>query len=72
MKSVWSGTLERKVFEKTTETREALLNGAPTADLVLYNYRVGYLHGLQEALRLAEEVDNEQLGYSNASTRSAT
>lgn len=73
MKSTFFGALEWALNQKIADTREAALPAVPLEDLNLANFRVGYLQGLQEALRLAEEVDQQMLGVSpGASSRVAT
>ena len=67
MHSIWYGNLVRRIQEKKADTEQFVIDGGPS-DQEEYRYQVGYLQGLKDALDLALEVDQEQLGFTNVNS----
>jgi hypothetical protein len=64
MKSVYFGRLEIRLRE-AMEQRAAHLIGGGAKDMAEYREGVGYIAGLHESLRVAEELDGHMLGFKN-------
>ena len=72
MHSIWYGRLIARLDDIRKDSIAYITEGG-ALDFAAYRYHVGYLKGLEDARQLAEEVDNEQLGFStNAPRHSAT
>jgi hypothetical protein len=65
--SIWYGNLVRRIQERRADTEQFVLEGG-AGDHGEYRYQVGYLQGLKDALDLALEVDQEQLGFTNVNS----
>jgi len=58
VKSRFQSALERRIADEIDKVKESIANGDPT-DFSQYKYWVGYLKALEDALKIAVEVEGD-------------
>ena len=58
-KTRFHGVLEEAVNEEIRKAEIDLAHGSASADIAIYRYSVGYIAGLEAALRIADEIERK-------------
>ena len=58
-KTRFHGQLEVAVQEEIRKTEIDLAHGSASSDIAIYRYSVGYIAGLEAALRIADKIEGK-------------